>query len=101
MSDSLNVGTGIGQGTVLGLPVFVFYINDVTKNIADLHINTYVNLFLHFDARLLSLEQRRQVQLMYLILMVRIHNPESEVCTKMFAFINSTFRHKVAFVRST
>ena len=43
LSDILIVDTGIGQGTVLGPLVFVFYINDVVKNIADLRINMYAD----------------------------------------------------------
>ena len=43
VSDSLSVGTRIGQGTILGLLVFVFSINDVTMNIANLRINMYAD----------------------------------------------------------
>ena len=43
LSEVQNVDTGIGQGTILGPLVFVFYINDVVKNIADLRINMYAD----------------------------------------------------------
>ena len=39
VSDSKKVDTGIGQGTILGSLVFVFYINDLMNNIARLRIN--------------------------------------------------------------
>ena len=42
-SDILNVDTGIGQGTILGPLVFVFYINDVVTNISELRINMYAD----------------------------------------------------------
>ena len=42
-SISRNVSTGIGQGTILGPLIFVFYINDVVKNIANLRINMYAD----------------------------------------------------------
>ena len=42
-STPLNVSTGIGQGTILGPLVFIFYINDVMKNIADLRVNMFAD----------------------------------------------------------
>ena len=43
MDDGISVCkpivTGIGLGTILGPLIFVFYINDVIKNISDLRID--------------------------------------------------------------
>ena len=38
-----TVSTGIGQGTILGPLIFIFYINDVIKNVSDLRINMYAD----------------------------------------------------------
>ena len=43
VSNPLRVETGIGQGTILGPLIFVFYINDVMRSIADLRINMYAD----------------------------------------------------------
>ena len=43
MSLIRSVDTGIGQGTILGPLVFVFYINVVVKNIGNLCINMYAD----------------------------------------------------------
>ena len=43
ISGPLNVNTGIGQGTILGPLIFVFYINDVMNNIGNLRINMYAD----------------------------------------------------------
>ena len=45
-SDVRIVETGIGQGTILGPLIFVFYINDVMRNIANLRINMYADDYL-------------------------------------------------------
>ena len=42
-SDILSVNSGIGQGTILGPLIFVFYINDAIENIGDLRINMYAD----------------------------------------------------------
>ena len=42
-SSVRKVETGIGQGTILGPLIFVFYINDVMRNIAHLRINMYAD----------------------------------------------------------
>ena len=43
VSDVLPVTSGIGQGTILGPLIFIFYINDVIKNIGNLRINMYAD----------------------------------------------------------
>ena len=43
LSDTLPVTSGIGQGTILGPLIFIFYINDLTKNIGNLQINMYAD----------------------------------------------------------
>ena len=43
VSSVQTVGSGIGQGTILGPLIFVFYINDVMNNIANLRINMYAD----------------------------------------------------------
>ena len=43
VSNPRIVGSGIGQGTILGPLIFVFYINDVMNNIANLRINMYAD----------------------------------------------------------
>ena len=42
-SDVLPVMSGIGQGTIFGPLIFVFYINDVTKCIGELKINMFAD----------------------------------------------------------
>ena len=42
-SNSKSVLSGIGQGTILGPLIFIFYVNDVIKNIDDLRINMYAD----------------------------------------------------------
>ena len=42
-SSVRTVDSGIGQGTILGPLIFVFYINDVMNNIANLRINMYAD----------------------------------------------------------
>ena len=43
MSDVLSVTSGIGQGTILGPLMFIFYINDVSKHIGELKMNMYAD----------------------------------------------------------
>ena len=43
LSQSRIVSTGIGQGTILGPLIFVFYINDVINNTENLRINMYAD----------------------------------------------------------
>ena len=43
VSKCKSITTGIGQGTILGPLIFVFYINDVIKNIRDLRVNMYAD----------------------------------------------------------
>ena len=43
VSDPLNVKTGIGQGTILGPLIFIFYINDIVTCIGRLKINMYAD----------------------------------------------------------
>ena len=43
LSQSHIVSTEIGQGTILGPLIFVFYINDVINNIENLHIDMYAD----------------------------------------------------------
>ena len=43
LSDSVPVKTGIGQGTILGPLMFIFYINDLTSVLSDLKINMYAD----------------------------------------------------------
>ena len=42
-SDVMNVRTGIGQGTILGPLIFIFYINDIVTSIGRLKINMYAD----------------------------------------------------------
>ena len=42
-SSSLNVGTGIGQGTILGPLIFIFYMNDVVENLYYVKISMYAD----------------------------------------------------------
>ena len=43
VSRSLVVKTGIGQGTILGPLLFIFYINDITSVINNVKINMYAD----------------------------------------------------------
>ena len=43
VSSILPVNTGIGQGTILGPLIFIFYINDVISNVANLRVNMYAD----------------------------------------------------------
>ena len=43
LSSQRSVITGIGQGTILGPLLFIFYINDLTSVIQDLKINMYAD----------------------------------------------------------
>ena len=43
MSDTLKVRTGIGQGTILGPLIFIFYINDIISVLDVLKINMYAD----------------------------------------------------------
>ena len=41
MSLCKSIDTGIGQGNILGPLIFVFYINDMIKNVVELRVNMY------------------------------------------------------------
>ena len=43
VSKSLSIATGIGQGTILGPLIFIFYINDVLRHIGHLRVNMYAD----------------------------------------------------------
>ena len=43
LSDVLNIKTGIGQGTILGPLIFIFYINDIIVRTGRLKINMYAD----------------------------------------------------------
>ena len=43
ISEIKTVTTGIGQGTILGPLIFIFYINDVIRNVANLRVNMYAD----------------------------------------------------------
>ena len=42
-SDELKIKTGIGQGTILGPLIFIFYINDIVQTKGNLRINMYAD----------------------------------------------------------
>ena len=43
ISQPRSVRTGIGQGTILGPLIFIFYINDVMLNVGNLRVNMYAD----------------------------------------------------------
>ena len=43
VSDVSRVKTCIGQGTILGPLLFIFYVNDLTSVLTDLEINMYAD----------------------------------------------------------
>ena len=43
VSNELNVQTGIGQGTILGPLVFLFYINNIVSVLDVLKVNMYAD----------------------------------------------------------
>ena len=43
VSNKLSVKTGIGQGTILGPLLFIFYINDITTVLDHLKVNMYAD----------------------------------------------------------
>ena len=43
VSQTLAVATGIGQGTILGPLIFIFYINDVLRHLGTLRVNMYAD----------------------------------------------------------
>ena len=42
-SEPLSINSGIGQGTILGPLILIFYINDMVKNISHLRVNMYAD----------------------------------------------------------
>ena len=50
LSNVSNVRTGIGQGTILGPLIFIFYINDITQSIENLKINMYADDCILFNS---------------------------------------------------
>ena len=43
LSTPMNVRTGIGQGTILGPLIFIFYINDIIMSVGNFKINMYAD----------------------------------------------------------
>ena len=43
LSKTLSVNTGICQGTILGPLIFIFYINDVIRNVNSRRVNIYAD----------------------------------------------------------
>ena len=43
LSPSMVVRSGIGQGTILGPLIFIFYINDIVTTTGNLKINMYAD----------------------------------------------------------
>ena len=43
ISQSKAIQTGIGQGTILGPLIFIFYIYDVINNVGNLRVNMYAD----------------------------------------------------------
>ena len=49
-STTLNVRSGIGQGTILGPLIFIFYINDIVCSTGNLKINMYADDCILFNS---------------------------------------------------
>ena len=43
LSECMQITTGISQGRIFEPLIFMFYINDVINNVADLRVNMYVD----------------------------------------------------------
>ena len=43
VSMTLSITTGIGEGTILGPLIFIFYINHVIKNASGLHVKMFAD----------------------------------------------------------
>ena len=49
MSRTLSITAGIGQGTILGPLIFIFYVNEVITNISELRVNIYADDYLIYS----------------------------------------------------